>query len=1154
MQNFYHWLRHARNNLQTWLGAAIISVLLAGAFTVKKAEAANFVVNTSTAALSGLWFNESEAGWGVSLTQQGPVIFAAWYAYDASGLPAWYVMSNCAITANGCTGDIYRVTGGTKPTLPWAGASRTVSKVGSADVAFTDVNNGVFSYTLNSVSSSRNIARQVFANGTVAPAIDYTGLWWNANESGWGIAITQQFSTIFATWFTYDDAGAPVWYVASNCAIVGNSCNGDLYYVVGGTPPTMAWKGGARTVSKVGVININFASTTAGTLNYTINGVSGSRLITPQVFSTAAAVSGAPIIGAATAANGSASIAFNAPASNGGSTITGYTASCSAAGAVTRATGSSSPITVTGLIAGTTYSCVVTATNAVGVSAASASVSVTPSATATPATGTFKGQVWVDNWFALYVGDIKVAEDSVAITTERSFNSETFHFNASYPLELNFIVKDYKANDSGLEYIGLSNQQIGDGGFIMQITDTATNKVAAVSSTAFKCLVIHKAPLNPSCEKDVNPLASCQSRISDEPAGWKSVGYNTSGWENAVAYTTTQIGVKEGYFDIAWDAAAKLIWSSDLKADNTLLCKTTVAAPVTSTVPAAPTGIMATAGTSSASIAFSAAMVAGSLPISSYTATCVSSVNTLTGSNIASPIVVMGMTGGVVYSCTVVASNSFGSSAQSASVAVTPVTNTIPTSSAFKVVSTAGVEGGTLPNDYTCDGAGSTAALAWANAPAGTTEFAVLMTTLPSDGTIKWNWVLYGIPASRTGLNKDSFGMGTLGVGSDEPIVGYQPPCSQGSGAKLYTFTVYALSTAPNVSGTVTGDALTKAMAGITLGTATLNLNVTRTNMAGSTTACLNVRNATSASSTGFASVSCDSNYAYVSSNGLATHAMMNGITASNLQMPLAQNFFGANAWKIPLNPAIAATTTTAVDGPIGVAINGVPIFNPCKQGGCQNGDTKVLGELDACNGHAGRADDYHYHAAPTCMMAGKTANYWDTHPLGWALDGFAIFGYNDANGNVATRDGVCGGNTSAVSNGPSGYSYHVTDTSPYVLSCFRGTPSPDLAGQGAKYLPIRQPPVTPFAVTNMTLTTDTSDGYQVLQFTSARAFVSTETGADSYNNAAGTYKIRYKQLTGTALTAVLAQGQNSNKSVCWNFQFLSSAGATTQPTISYCR
>jgi len=231
-----------------------------------------------------------------------------------------------------------------------------------------------------------------------------------------------------------------------------------------------------------------------------------------------------------------------------------------------------------------------------------------------------------------------------------------------------------------------------------------------------------------------------------------------------------------------------------------------------------------------------------------------------------------------------------------------------------------------------------------------------------------------------------------------------------------------------------------------------------------------------------------------------------------------------------------------------------VPIFNPCKQGGCQNGDTKVLGELDVCNGHAGRADDYHYHAAPTCLMAGRASSYWDTHPIGWALDGFAIFGYNDPNGTVAVRDGVCGGNTGAVSNGPSGYSYHVTDASPYILSCFRGTPSPDLAGQSAKYSPMRQPPVTPFAVSNMTLRTDASDGYQVLQFTSSKTFVTNETGSDSYSNAPGTYQIRYKALNGSALEAQLALTANKNKSACWEFQFKSSAGATNQPTITYCR
>jgi hypothetical protein len=75
-----------------------------------------------------------------------------------------------------------------------------------------------------------------------------------------------------------------------------------------------------------------------------------------------------------------------------------------------------------------------------------------------------------------------------------------------------------------------------------------------------------------------------------------------------------------------------------------------------------------------------------------------------------------------------------------------------------------------------------------------------------------------------------------------------------------------------------------------------------------------------------------------------------------------------------------------------------------------------------------------------------------------------------------------------------------------------------------------------------------------VLQFTSARTFVTTETGSDNYSNAAGTYQIRYKPVTGSALTALLNLSQNSGKSSCWNFQFSSGSGATTQPTISYCR
>jgi hypothetical protein len=86
--------------------------------------------------------------------------------------------------------------------------------------------------------------------------------------------------------------------------------------------------------------------------------------------------SDAPVIGTATAGNGSASIAFTAPGNNGGSIVSGYTADCS--GGQT-ATGTSSPITVSGLTNGSVYTCTVTATNGIGTSAPSAaSNEVTP--------------------------------------------------------------------------------------------------------------------------------------------------------------------------------------------------------------------------------------------------------------------------------------------------------------------------------------------------------------------------------------------------------------------------------------------------------------------------------------------------------------------------------------------------------------------------------------------------------------------------------------------------------------------------------------------------------------------------------------------------------------------------------------------------------
>jgi hypothetical protein len=40
-----------------------------------------------------------------------------------------------------------------------------------------------------------------------------------------------------------------------------------------------------------------------------------------------------------------------------------------------------------------------------------------------------------------------------------------------------------------------------------------------------------------------------------------------------------EVGARTGYYEVTWDASAKIIWSASLKQDNTLLCRAVVRAP-----------------------------------------------------------------------------------------------------------------------------------------------------------------------------------------------------------------------------------------------------------------------------------------------------------------------------------------------------------------------------------------------------------------------------------------------------------------------------------------------------------------------------------------------------------------------------------------------
>ena len=126
-------------------------------------------------------------------------------------------------------------------------------------------------------------------------------------------------------------------------------------------------------------------------------------------------VPGAPTGVTASAGNAQATVIFTAPVSNGGSAITGYTVT-SIPGGLT-GNGTASPITVNGLTNGTAYTFTVTATNAIGTSAASsASNSVTPVAPSTVAGAPTIGTASAGNAQATVTFTAPVSNGGSAIT------------------------------------------------------------------------------------------------------------------------------------------------------------------------------------------------------------------------------------------------------------------------------------------------------------------------------------------------------------------------------------------------------------------------------------------------------------------------------------------------------------------------------------------------------------------------------------------------------------------------------------------------------------------------------------------------------------------------------------------------------------------
>lgn len=143
------------------------------------------------------------------------------------------------------------------------------------------------------------------------------------------------------------------------------------------------------------------------------------------------------------------------------------------------------------------------------------------------------------------------------------------------------------------------------------------------------------------------------------------------------------------------------------------------------------------------------------------------------------------------------------------------------------------------------------------------------------------------------------------------------------------------------------------------------------------------------------------------------------------------------------------------VGGAVGVAKSGVAIFNALDAGGR---DAVAHEVQDDCSGHPQLAGVYHYHGLPACVSTGSKKKR--SGLVGWALDGFPIFGPRGEGGDYLSNKelDVCHGIKSKITyDGKVRRMYHYVANYefPYTVGCYRGTPAnanfgPQQQGQAA--------------------------------------------------------------------------------------------------------
>ena len=115
-----------------------------------------------TADLTGAWYNASESGWGLSVIRGNSGAYGViMYHYDEVSSPTWYFMSGGNFSGNTFSAPAYLFYGPWYAS-PFNSASVGFNTVGRVSINFTSGTSATITYTIGSITVTKNITKIVF--------------------------------------------------------------------------------------------------------------------------------------------------------------------------------------------------------------------------------------------------------------------------------------------------------------------------------------------------------------------------------------------------------------------------------------------------------------------------------------------------------------------------------------------------------------------------------------------------------------------------------------------------------------------------------------------------------------------------------------------------------------------------------------------------------------------------------------------------------------------------------------------------------------------------------------------------------------------------------------------------------------------------------